>query len=172
MTNILKYMKEKVFMNKLKFFITIVVLIIIDQLSKFCIILNKNNLPATVINGIFKFRYCENRGIAFGLASGYVSIVSIFTLIILIAIIFLVCLNFKKLNSVCATGVALLTAGGFGNLIDRMFRSFVVDFMDFSDLINFPIFNVADICVVVGVVLIGISCIIDYRREKIEGNNC
>lgn len=159
-------------MNKIKFFITMIILIIIDQLSKACILLNKNNLPITIINNVLKLTYCENRGIAFGFASGYVSVVSIFTLIVLIAIIAFACLNFKKMNWACTSGVALLTAGGFGNLIDRVFRLFVVDFIDFSDLIRFPIFNIADICVVTGVILIGISFVIDYRREKVEGNNC
>lgn len=159
-------------MNKIKFFITMIILIIIDQLSKACIIFNKDSLPITMINNVFKLTYCENRGIAFGLASGYVFAVSVFTLIVLIAIIVVTYLNFKKMNWVCTIGVAFLTAGGFGNLIDRVFRAFVVDFIDFSDLIRFPIFNIADVCVVTGVILIGISCVIDYRREKVEGNNC
>lgn len=169
--NILKYMKEKVIMNRLKFFILMFALIFVDQMAKFGIILKKDSLPETIINGFLNFTYCENRGIAFGLASGHVQILSVITLLILIAIVVGVCRHFEKLNSAGAVGAALLIAGGFGNFIDRAFRLFVVDFIDIS-VISFPIFNFADICVVIGVIIIGIACLISYRRDEVEENNC
>ena len=56
------------------------------------------------------------------------------------------------------TGIALamVLAGGFGNLIDRIFRGFVVDFIDVSELINFPNFNFADIFIVLGWILLAL----------------
>ena len=59
----------------------------------------------------------------------------------------------------------MLIAGGFGNFIDRTFRLYVVDFIDIRGIVEFPIFNIADICVVAGVVLICISWFINCRSE-------
>ena len=147
------------------------ILVIIDQISKICVFLNKDKLPQTIINGLLDFTYCENRGIAFGFASGHVKFFSIITLILLIIIVVIVFKNYNKMKGLTAIGVAMLIAGGFGNFIDRAFRTYVVDFIDFGSLFDFPIFNFADICVVLGVVVIGIASIINYRREAIEGNN-
>ena len=61
-------------MNKRKFFILIIILICIDQISKFLVVFNKDDLPKTIIKNFLNITYCENRGIAFGLASGYVQL--------------------------------------------------------------------------------------------------
>lgn len=152
-------------MNKRKFFILIIILICIDQISKFLVVFNKDNLPKTIIKNFLNITYCENRGIAFGLASGYVQLFSIITLVIIVAILICVCINFKKINTFLSVGIGLLISGGVGNLIDRLIRSYVVDFIDFGDFINFPVFNIADIFVVIGVIVIGISCL---KNEKLD----
>lgn len=157
--------------NKIVFFIIIITSILIDQLSKSLVIANKDILSQDLFFNLLKFTYCENRGIAFGLASGHVRFFSTVTLIILVVIVYMLCKNFNKLGKVLSIGAAFLIAGGFGNFIDRAFRSYVVDFIDISNIINFPIFNVADICVVTGVILIGISYFRDFRGEEIEKNN-
>ena len=158
-------------MRKLSFFITVIALIAIDQLSKFFIVANKNDLPKCIINGVLDFTYCENRGIAFGIASGHVRALSIITLIIIIAIIIVMNKNFAKIGKITAIGSAFLIAGGIGNLIDRAFRLYVVDFIDIGKLFKFPIFNIADICVVLGVIFIGAACFFDNGGESIEKNN-
>ena len=152
-------------MNKRKFFILIIILICIDQISKFLVVFDKDNLPKTIIKNFLNITYCENRGIAFGLASGYVQLFSIITLVIIVAILICVCINFKKINTFLSVGIGLLISGGVGNLIDRLIRSYVVDFIDFGDFINFPVFNIADIFVVIGVIVIGISCL---KNEKLD----
>lgn len=152
-------------MNKRKFFILIIILICIDQISKFLVVFNKDNLPKTIIKNFLNITYCENRGIAFGLASGYVQLFSIITLVIIVAILICVCINFRKINTFLSVGIGLLISGGVGNLIDRLIRSYVVDFIDFGDFINFPVFNIADIFVVIGVIVIGISCL---KNEKLD----
>ena len=152
-------------MNKRKFFILIIILICIDQISKFLVVFDKDNLPKTIIKNFLNITYCENRGIAFGLASGYVQLFAIITLVIIVAILICVCINFKKINTFLSVGIGLLISGGVGNLIDRLIRSYVVDFIDFGDFINFPVFNIADIFVVIGVIVIGISCL---KNEKLD----
>lgn len=159
------------FMSKIKFFILMISLIVIDQVSKILVVMNKEALPKTIINGLLDFTYCENRGIAFGFASGHVKFFSILTLIILAVIVGLVCFKFTKIKGLYAIGAAMLIAGGFGNFIDRAFRSYVIDFIDISSFFEFPIFNFADICVVLGVVIVGIASIVNYRREEARGNN-
>lgn len=152
-------------MNKRKFFILIIILICIDQISKFLVVFNKDDLPKTIIKNFLNITYCENRGIAFGLASGYVQLFAIVTLVIIVAILICVCINFRKINTFLSVGIGLLISGGVGNLIDRLIRSYVVDFIDFGDFINFPVFNIADIFVVIGVIVIGISCL---KNEKLD----
>ncbi len=158
-------------MNKIKFFILMISLIVIDQIAKILVVMNKEALPKTIINGLLEFTYCENRGIAFGFASGHVQFFSILTLIILVVIVGIVCIKFTKMKGLYTIGTAMLIAGGFGNFIDRAFRSYVVDFIDISSFFEFPIFNIADICVVLGVVIVGIASVISYRREEANGNN-
>ena len=151
--------------GKIKFFVIIIVCLVLDQMSKLWIIHNRNDLPKIVIKNILSFTYCENRGIAFGLASGHVHFFCIITLLVLVSIVIAICLNFHRMNNIGLIGIAMLLAGGFGNLIDRAFRLYVVDFIDISGMFRFPIFNIADICVVIGVVLIGISWFVNYRSE-------
>ena len=154
--------------NRAIFFIITIISVCIDQLSKLFVIANKESLPKNLLFNLLKFTYCENRGIAFGLASGHARFFSIATLIILVVIVCMLCKNFDKLGKLLSIGAAFLVAGGFGNFIDRAVRAYVVDFIDISNIIKFPIFNVADICVVMGVILIGISY---FRGEEIEKNN-
>lgn len=159
-------------MKRKNFFLVSIILVFIDQITKFFIVINKDILPKTILKNILDFTYCENRGIAFGIGSGHVFTFSIITGIAIISIIIAICINYKKINKLCAYGLTCLIAGGIGNFIDRTFRTYVIDFIDFNKLINFPIFNFADICVVVGVIIIGIDCVINIRGEKFEKNNC
>lgn len=160
-------------MNKKSNFIIItIMLIIIDQISKYFIVSNKNILPKVIINNIFKLNYCENRGIAFGIGEGTVQLISIITMIIIVIILIAIFVNYSKIDKKILLGSSLLIAGGIGNLIDRVFRLCVIDYLDFSDIFNFPIFNFADICVVIGVVIIGIAYLMIDRGENIEKNSC
>lgn len=171
-------MKEKAiksnrvkFMKKRCFFILITILVIIDQLTKYFIIHNKSKLPKEIINNVLCFNYCENKGIAFGIGEGTVQLISIITIIVIAIILTAIYINYTKINSKILLGSSIMIAGGIGNLIDRIFRLYVVDFIDFN-FFNFPIFNFADICVVAGVIIIGITYLIIDRGENIEENNC
>lgn len=159
-------------MKRKIFFLITIILIFIDQISKLFIAINKDQLPKNIIKNILSFTYCENRGIAFGIGSGHVFAFSIITGIAIIFIIIAICMNYKKIEKLCGYGIAIFLAGGIGNFIDRTFRGYVIDFIDFGDLINFPIFNFADICVVLGVIIIGIYFVISIRGENFEKNNC
>ena len=143
-------------------------LIIIDQIIKMCIVKNIYNSSFMIINKILKLTYVENTGGAFGIGSN-----STFILIIVNSIIIGLLGNFivsKKdnISMVMLSGFIFILSGGIGNLIDRVFRGFVVDYIDFNPLISYPVFNFADICVVLGCLIIGINIIVETTKNKKE----
>ncbi len=158
-------------MKKVKFFVINIILITIDQIFKYYILINKENLPNNIINGALNFTYCENRGIAFGIGQGGAKIFALMTLLMIIVALIYIAFKFNKLKGLTVFGIALVISGGIGNLIDRLFRGYVIDYIDFSEIVDFPIFNFADICIVVGVIIIGISYLKNEGGEVNERIN-
>ncbi len=141
-------------MRKRRFIIGIILgitIILIDQLSKIFIIDKKFE----VLPGFLNFSYVKNIGAAFGM--GKFSIVLILNILIIIGVI-VALVKFRKLINNYIPYILVLS-GGIGNLIDRVFRGYVIDFIDVN-LFNFPTFNIADICIVIGIFWIGIDIII------------
>lgn len=158
-------------MKKVKFFVINIILITIDQIFKYYILINKENLPNNIINGVLNFTYCENRGIAFGIGQGGAKIFALITLLMIIVALIYIAFKFNKLKGLTVFGIALVISGGIGNLIDRLFRGYVIDYIDFSEIVDFPIFNFADICIVVGIIIIGISYLKNEGGEVNERIN-
>ena len=158
-------------MKKVKFFVINSILITIDQIFKYYILINKENLPNNIINAVLNFTYCENRGIAFGIGQGGAKIFALMTLLMIIVALIYIAFKFNKLKDLTVFGIALVISGGIGNLIDRLFRGYVIDYIDFSEIVDFPIFNFADICIVVGVIIIGISYLKNEGGEVNERIN-
>lgn len=106
----------------------------------------------SLIDGFFSLTYVENRGAAFGSMQGARWFFVIITVAIVVAaIIYYKRLEKNKQNILLRAAILLVASGAIGNLIDRVFRGYVVDFLDFYIFgYNFPVFNFADICVVVG----------------------
>ena len=129
-------------------------LVVIDQLLKVWAFNALPGQPSTLlIPHLLQLTYVENRGAAFGLFQGGVTVLSVLTGLILIgAVVFLVMGKLK--HKLAIWSVSLIIAGGIGNLIDRIIRGFVVDYLDISPLFRFPVFNFADCCVVVGTTLL------------------
>ena len=128
---------------KLKHYIYGTIILIIDQISKLLVI-NKNK---TIIPNLLRFTYTENTGGAFGLGTKYV-ILALSIIIIFSIIIFLIRQKNKITNF---TPYILILSGSIGNLIDRVFRGHVIDFIDVN-IFNFPNFNIADISIVFGII--------------------
>lgn len=145
--------------------IVAVLLVAIDQVSKLLVLNNlKDADPVTVIDGFIQFRYVENTGAAFGIFSNNTWALSVFTgIVIILGIIFLATGKLK--NKVEYSAVILMLAGGVGNLIDRVFRHYVVDFIEYT-FMDYAVFNFADICVTVGAVLIVLAVIFETIKEK------
>ncbi|MBN2459260.1 signal peptidase II [Candidatus Woesearchaeota archaeon] len=131
-------------------------LIILDQLLKLWAFSNQLHTDF----GLFAFNLVRNTGASFGMLQGTNSILIWFSLIVLGIIMILA----EKVTKKQALPVMLIVAGIIGNLIDRITRGFVVDFIDFK---FWPVFNLADSCIVVGVIWLGIVIILeDYKEAK------
>ena len=136
-----------------------------DQIIKYFVLLYLKPVSSVgVINGFLEWNYVENTGAAFGSFSGNTALLSIITAVIIIAGIAAIIL--KKINNkfllVTAT---VIIAGGLGNLIDRIFRGYVVDFIKVL-FIDFPVFNFADILVTCGSFMLIIYLIIDIYKDS------
>lgn len=147
----------------------------VDQLIKIAVL----NSPlvsgevSTVIDGFLQWRYVENTGAAFSLFTGKTALLSVFTAVVLIVGFYLIIA--KKIKSkVALASVVMLMGGGLGNLIDRIFRHFVVDYIEVL-FIDFPVFNFADCFVTVGeFLLVGYlvyDIVKDYKKagQKADG---
>ena len=136
-----------------------------DQLTKMALI-NKN---ITLIPNLMEFTYTKNTGAAFGIGSNNIIMVIIVNVIILGFIIKFLKDNSKKVDFPIIISLVLILSGAIGNLIDRLFRGFVIDFIDIN-VLNFPNFNIADISIVLGIfvliIVITKSIIMENKEEK------
>ncbi len=147
----------------------VVILVIIDQIVKYWALTYLAPIGTIkVIDGIFSLTYVENRGAAYGSFSNYTEMLAVLSLVMSIGIIYLI-IKFDKYfkTMFIKYGLVLTLAGAIGNFIDRAFRSFVVDMFQFK-FIDFPVFNVADICVVIGTALIMIGILFFEEDEEKE----
>lgn len=142
--------------KKFSIYFISILLIVIDQITKILVINNIKNEPVNIIKHCLNFTYCENRGVAFSIGEGNVPIFIIVNIILIAGLIIYYEKNKNQFNNIAQISVSAIIAGGTSNLIDRIFRGFVVDFIDVNELIDFPIFNVADMCIVVGIIVLGV----------------
>ena len=146
----------------------IIATVVLDQVSKLLVVANMELYESIeVIPGIFRFTYIHNHGAAFGSMADSRWIFMILSTIAIIAI--LVFIFWKKPQSkLLLASLALIAGGGIGNMIDRVYLGYVVDFLDFC---AFPklwmwIFNVADACVCVGAGMLALWMILDTINEE------
>lgn len=136
-------------------FYTIVTLVILlDQAVKYWV-RNSLALGETIPlwPGVFQITYTQNRGMAFSLLEGAVSFLVLAALIVSFGIIYIHWKNRARMSWLTGLSLALALGGAVGNLIDRIWLKYVTDLFDFR-LINFPIFNVADSAITVGIALL------------------
>lgn len=124
------------------------------------------------INGLIDITYIQNTGGAWGIFSGYTWLLLSLTVIVMIICITLL-FKFATKSRLLFWAISLVMAGGVGNMIDRIFRGGrVVDFLHFEFWPTFPVFNIADIGVVIGAGLLILYFIIDtindYKKIKAQ----
>ena len=151
-------------------FLFAALLVGIDQLTKRLVVLNipvKGDI--SVIDGVFKIVYVKNTGAAWGIFSNLTWLLTVFSVIVLGAVIYF----YIKLDwSVKRTRPLMIlcvfvAAGAVGNLIDRIFLKYVVDFLYF-ELINFPVFNIADCYITVSMIILAVMMLFYYKEEDID----
>lgn len=145
-------------------------LVSIDQFTKSLVIRDlSGGREIVVLDGVFKIVSSKNTGAVWGIFSGKTDILSIVTVIILAAVLFLYFRipwknkKFRALKILCI----FLTSGAIGNLIDRISLKYVVDFLYF-ELIDFPVFNIADCYITMSMILVIILVIFYYKDEDFE----
>lgn len=131
----------------------IVILVAVDQLLKLLVLNHLSPIGSyTVIENFLSLTFVKNTGAAFGSFSGYTALLSVVTSVILI--VGLIYLLSGKVNpKFLYIPVVMIISGGLANLIDRIFRGYVVDYIE-PLFIDFAVFNFADILVTVGAFIV------------------
>lgn len=147
--------------------IIIGILTALDQLSKFIVTSNFELYESKVIiKNVFSLTYIQNTGVAFGMLKGQRVAFIILTMIILGLCIYIYTniAGTKKFLPVQIC-ILFLISGAIGNMIDRVKLGYVIDYFDF-DLINFPVFNVADIYVTVSTIILFLLLLFKYNDDE------
>ena len=139
-------------MASLVYFLIAFGLIAIDQLSKVWAA-TATVAPIPLIPDVFELRYAENRGIAFSMLQGQRWIFVPVSLLMVVVLALMLLRSPLRKHLVFSLSCTMVLAGAIGNVIDRVVHGYVIDFLYFK-LIDFPIFNFADCCVVVGAILL------------------
>lgn len=158
---------QKLKSNKALIYASIIciILLVIDQITKIIII--NNNINITIIPNILSIHKVQNTGGAFGIGEGNIGMFIITNLVVLGLIIRFIHLQKEYMDTATLYTLFVIIAGGFGNLIDRISRGYVIDFINIFPKINFPRFNFADIYITVGwVVLAFIFALYTYKEIK------
>ena len=158
------HMKEK-----LAAIFGLVLLLIFDQWTKLLAISHlKGQADIELLPGIFSLHYLENHGAAFGILRDQQWVFLILAAGFLVAAVILYLrMPFTARMIPLRISTVFIAAGAVGNMIDRLFRHYVVDFLYFS-LIDFPVFNVADIYITCCAVLLVLFVVFYYKDEELE----
>ena len=166
--------------------IIIALLVGADQITKLLALTHLTESDAAVWDGVFRLTYVENRGAAFGMLADHRWVFMIVSTVAVALIIIYIWKDNPKTISL-RYGLAMMAAGGAGNMIDRVARGFVVDFIEMSfvkypahfssgwRLVTFPVFNVADVCITLGCVMVMYHLVVNEvilpKRKSSQTNN-
>lgn len=142
-----------------------ILLVLIDQIVK--ILVERHMFfgdTISIIDGFLHLTYVQNRGIAFGIFQGKVDIISIATVVAIIGIIVYFFKNVKKSNLFEKAAYVFIISGAVGNMIDRLTRGYVVDMIDFRGIWSF-VFNIADVYINLGVILLLLDLLLKRRKD-------
>lgn len=146
--------------------ILLIILVIIDRITKNTAVIKLKDQPAfNIIDGVLEFNYLENRGAAFGMLQNQ-KIFFVFVAIIFLSVIVFVLFRvpYEKKYLKLHILLTMIAGGAIGNMIDRLRLDYVVDFI-YIVLINFPIFNVADMYVTIATAILIIEVLFIYKEN-------
>lgn len=140
----------------------VIIGLILDRITKVWAINYLRGNDIVVIKDLFTFSYLENRGAAFGILQNKQLFLAIITSLVVIAMIYYI-VKHRPSSKLLRMSIALIIGGAIGNLVDRFYFKYVVDFimLHYRDVYYFPTFNVADMMVVCGTILLAICILKD-----------
>ena len=152
------------------FYLLSILLILIDQISKYYTLkMLKPIGTLEIIKGVFSLTYVENRGAAFGILQNARWIFIAATAVAIVCLIVYKC-KYKPKGIIINTALLFILSGAVGNMIDRIWRGFVVDMLEVT-FITYPVFNFADCLVVIGAILLAIYSIFIYKESEDVNND-
>lgn len=148
------------------YYIIALIIIGIDQLTKSIVVRSMEiGESISIIDGFFYLTSHRNSGAAWGILQGKMLFFYIVTIIVIIGVVYYMN-KYAKDDKWLALGLSFILGGAIGNFIDRLFYQEVVDFLDFYIFnYNFPIFNIADSALTLGVIFFIIATIIDEKKK-------
>lgn len=161
-------MKNKFLKTGFIVIIVAVLILIFDMLTKYVLI--ENLIPnvgdqAPFIEGFINFVHVQNEGASYGIFSGQTVFLIIVTLVLLVILCWYYLLKLKgkknKYLTLLSISMGFIFGGSIGNLYDRIFFGYVRDFINFQ-FMNFPVFNIADSAITIGVILLVIYFVREY----------
>lgn len=134
----------------------VLLIIVLDQFSKlWAFTYLKNNNPIIIVKNFLALTYVENRGAAFGILQDKKIFFIIITIFVVGFILLYFYKNYKLMSIYEKLSLTMILGGAIGNFIDRILRSYVIDFISFQfGSYYFPVFNIADIFIVIGTALL------------------
>ncbi|ACZ01555.1 signal peptidase II [Streptobacillus moniliformis] len=143
-----------------------VILVFIDQITKHLMYVISNaqfGYSIPVLGDFFKLTYIENHGGVFGVFQGHIIVFTIMSTFLIGYIVYTEWENFLKSNLIKKIAIMFIAAGATGNMIDRFFRGYVIDMIDFRGIWQF-IFNVADVYIHIGIYILILIYLL--KKEK------
>lgn len=144
-------------------FLTAFLVLALDRITKILAVKGlASNGSVDVIPGIFSMTLVHNTGAAFGMFKGMTAVFSAVSLVVAVSISIYILMN-KTIDRILAVSLGLILGGAIGNMIDRVWFGYVIDFFD---LHVWPVFNVADSCITIGTVILAVNIL--FRKYPNE----
>lgn len=151
--------------------IAILILVIAQQGIKSYVIRNYSEGSTCIIKNMVNITYVENTGGAWGVGQGDIATFIIVNILVLGIIIRFIVTQKDRIGNLTLSALVLILSGGISNFIDRIFRGFVVDYIDINQIFKFPVFNLEDMIIIIGwllfIVVVSIS-MIKLKNEKVD----
>lgn len=162
-------MKKNRVLTYILSFLVFTILIVADQITKVLSVQHlKGQPPVDIIKDVLQLTYVQNTGAAWGMMSGWQTFFIILTSIMFLAVVFIYIITpMEKKYNILRWVLVVLGAGAIGNLIDRIMNGYVHDFIYFK-IIDFPVFNVADICVTLSMFTMIFLVIFKYKDADFD----
>ena len=145
--------------NKIFFILLSIFILLLDQITKRIINLNYETYENMNLI-LFSITYIKNYGAAFNILTGSKILLSIISIIVSIFLLYLI-ISKKNIIKLQLYSYSFILGGTLGNGIDRIFKGYVIDFINLK-FINFPIFNIADISINIGFIII-LYCLVTHK---------